>query len=155
LPIFIPPFFLTDAIITGEELGWRGYVLPRLQVRYSALVSSLIVGVIWAIWHIPTFLAPGNTSPLALFMVKIITESVLYTWLYNNTRGSLLLVTLFHTAGNTAGIFLPVATTVAGTNVSTLAIQVALEVLVASVVILTQGPLQLSRTEPNLSLNEI
>jgi membrane protease YdiL (CAAX protease family) len=115
LPIFIPPFFLTDAIITGEELGWRGYVLPRLQVRYSALVSSLIVGVIWAIWHIPTFLAPGNT----------------------------------------AGIFLPVATTVAGTNVSTLAIQVALEVLVASVVILTQGPLQLSRTEPNLSLNDL
>jgi uncharacterized protein len=147
LPAFILPFFLTDAISNGEELGWRGYVLPRLQARHTALVSSLIIGLIWAFWHAPLFLAPDNTSPFPIFMVKIAADSVLYTWLYNNTRGSLLLVTLFHATGNTAGVFLPVATTVAGTNASTLAIQVALEILVATVVVLTQGPAQLSRTQ--------
>lgn len=62
LPIFILPFFLTDTITNGDELGWRGYVLPRLQVRYSALVSSLIVGVIWALWHIAWW--PSRKAPL-------------------------------------------------------------------------------------------
>ena len=104
----------------GEEVGWRGYVLPRLQAKYNALVSSLIVGVIWGLWHIPKFLAPGNTSPFGWFMIKVIADAVLYTWLYNNTKGSLLLATLFHAAGNTAGVFLPVTTTVTGNNVNTL-----------------------------------
>lgn len=147
LPAFILPFFLTDAISNGEELGWRGYVLPRLQARYTALVSSMIIGVIWALWHVPLFLAPDNTGPFPIIAVKIVADSVLYTWLYNNTRGSLLLVTLFHATGNTAGVFLPVASTVAGTNTSTLLIQVALEILVVSVVIVTQGPAQLSHSE--------
>lgn len=147
LPAFILPFFLTDAISNGEELGWRGYVLPRLQARYTALASSLIIGAIWALWHVPLFLAPDSTRPFPIIMVKVVADSVLYTWLYNNTRGSLLLVTLFHATGNTAGVFLPVASTVAGTNTSTLLIQVALEILVAGVVVFTQGPAQLSHSE--------
>ncbi len=147
LPIFVLPFFLTDAITNGEELGWRGFVLPRLQAKHGALTSSLIVGVIWALWHIPLLLAPGNTSPVAFFLVKIIADSVLYTWLYNSTRGSLLLATLFHASGNTSAVFLPVATTIAGANTATLIIQLALEVLVVSVLLFTQGPERLSRTE--------
>lgn len=147
LPVFILPFFVIDVITNGEELGWRGYVLVRLQGKYSALVSSLFVGVVWAAWHIPTFLAPGNTSPFGLFAVKILADAILYTWLYNNTRGSLLIVTIFHSAGNTAGVFLPVATTVAGTNSGTLAIQVFLEILVVIGIIIAQGPRRLSRNE--------
>lgn len=138
------PFFLFDMISNGEELGWRGYVLPRLQARYSALVSSLIVGVIWALWHLPKFMAPGNTNPFGLFAVKLIVESVLYTWLYNSTRGSLLLVTMFHAAGNTAGVFLPVAITTAGFNSGGMVIQLMLEIVVVVVVVVTHGHERLS-----------
>jgi len=146
LPMFILPFFLVDAISNGEEIGWRGYVLPRLQARHNALVASLILGVIWAIWHYPKFMAPGNDSSFGLFFVKIMAEAVLFTWIYNNTRGSLLMTTLFHAASNTAGVFLPIANTVVGSNVSALALQAGLDVLAAIVVVAVCGPANLART---------
>jgi membrane protease YdiL (CAAX protease family) len=148
LLVFIVPFFLFDAIANGEEIGWRGYVLPRLQTKYNALVSSLIVGLIWGIWHFPKFLAPGNDSSFALFMVKVMADAVLYTWLFNNTKGSLLLVTLFHASGNTAGVFLPIANTVTANNMGALLLQVLLEIIVAIVVMIIAGPARLSRREP-------
>ena len=148
LPLLFLPFLLSDAITNGEEMGWRGYVLPRLQAKYNALVSSLILGVIWAFWHLPKFLAPGNTSSFGLFMVRIIAVAVLYTWLYNNAKGSLLLVTLFHAAGNAGGVFLPTATTVSGENTGTFIIQIVLEIIAAVVVIIYAGAERLSRTEP-------
>jgi membrane protease YdiL (CAAX protease family) len=147
LLVFIVPFFLFDAIANGEEIGWRGYVLPRLQTKYNALVSSLIVGLIWGIWHFPKFLAPGNDSSFALFMVKVMADAVLYTWLFNNTKGSLLLVTLFHASGNTAGVFLPIANTVTANNMGALLLQVLLEIIVAIVVMIIAGPARLSRRE--------
>lgn len=147
LPLFVLPYLLFEVFTNAEEIGWRGYALPRLQARHNALVSSLIVGVIWGFWHLPKFLAPGNTSPFIWFMVKVPLEAVLYTWIYNNTKGSLLLTTLFHAAGNTAGAFLPIASTAAGTNLNTLLIVIALEALAAIVVTLASGPAQLSRKE--------
>jgi uncharacterized protein len=85
----------------GEETGWRGFALPRLQRTHSALVASLILSVFWALWHVPLFFALptfmsmgiGGTIGWALFMV---TGSLLLTWLYNSTRGSILIVALFH-----------------------------------------------------------
>ena len=148
LPLFVLPFLLVDIITNGEEIGWRGYVLPRLQRKYSALVSSLIVGVIWALWHLPRFLAPGNSSSFLWFLLKVPVEAVLYTWLYNNTKGSLWLAALFHSAGNTAGVFLPVATTVSGANQGALIIQIVLELLIAIGVTAAAGPERLSRTLP-------
>lgn len=147
LLLFILPFFLVDAISNGEEIGWRGYVLPRLQVKHNALVSSLIVGVIWGFWHFPKFLLPGNDSSFALFMVKTMADAILYTWLFNNTKGSLLLTTLFHASGNTAGVFLPIANTVIGSNLGALVLQVVLEIIAAVVVVRIAGPARLSRTE--------
>jgi len=146
LPMFVAPFFLVDAIANGEEMGWRGYVLPRLQARHNALVASLILGVIWAIWHYPKFMAPGNDSSFGLFFVKIMAEAVLFTWIYNNTRGSLLMTTLFHAAANTAGVFLPIANTAVGSNVNALMIQTGLDVVAAIVVVTFAGPANLSRT---------
>jgi membrane protease YdiL (CAAX protease family) len=135
LPVLILPFFLFDAITNGEEMGWRGYVLPRLQAKHNALVSSLILGVIWGFWHLPKYLMPESTASFGLGMVGILAEAVLYTWLYNNTKGSLLLVTIFHAAGNTAGVFLPMANTVSGDNMAALIIATVLEVLAAVVVV--------------------
>ena len=146
LPMFVAPFFLVDAISNGEEMGWRGYALPRLQARHNALVASLILGVIWAIWHYPKFMAPGNDSSFGLFFVKIMAEAVLFTWIYNNTRGSLLMTTLCHAAANTAGVFLPIANTAVGSHVSTLALQAGLDVVAAIVVVAVAGPTHLSRS---------
>jgi uncharacterized protein len=153
LVLLIGPFFLFDAIANGEEIGWRGYVLPRLQSRYSALASSLIVGVIWGFWHLPKFLSHWDGVEFLFFMVSIVARSVLYTWLFNNTNGSLLMTTLFHASGNTAGILLPVATTAASGNLTISIIQAVLAVIVAAIVILKAGPERLSHSESKQTLN--
>lgn len=148
LPLFIVPFFIFDALTNGEELAWRGYVLPRLQANHSALMASLILGVIWGFWHLPRYLAPGSTGPFGWFLIKTMADVILYTWIYNNTRGSLLLVTILHAAGNTAGVFLPLANTVSGENLNSLLLAIALEIGVAVLVIFLAGPARLSRSEP-------
>jgi len=147
LPFFILPFFITDLISNGEEIGWRGYVLPRLQAKYNALTSTLILGVVWGLWHLPKFLSHWNTTSFAWFMVHILAVAVLLSWLYNNTKGSLLLTSLFHASLNTVGVFLPVANTVSSANMSAYIIIVVIEVLAAIAVILIAGPSQLSRIQ--------
>ena len=148
LPFFILPFFMVDFISNGEEIGWRGYVLPRLQAKYSALTSALILGVIWGFWHLPKYLTHWDTVAFAWFMVHTTVVSVLYTWLYNGTKGSLLLVTLFHAASNATGVFMPMANTVSGENMGAYIIYVLLEVMTAVVIIVVTGPERFSRTEP-------
>lgn len=141
------PWLLFDLLTNGEEMGWRGYVLPRLQARHSALAASLVVGVIWGLWHLPKFLGSGTSSEKSLvwFVVAHLALAILYTWLYNSTRGSLLLVTLFHASGNTAGMFLPVSFAVAGGVKQNLLI--VLTILAAVAVTVAAGPAHLSRTE--------
>jgi membrane protease YdiL (CAAX protease family) len=85
----------------GEETGWRGFVLPRLQARYNALWSSILLSIIWAAWHIPLFLYRPNytgmeLSGIAGWMLSLVTGSILLTWLYNSTAGSILIVSIFH-----------------------------------------------------------
>jgi membrane protease YdiL (CAAX protease family) len=148
LVLLIVPFFLFDALANGEEIAWRGYGLPRLQTKYSALASSLIVGVIWGIWHLPKHLSHWDTTTFVFFMAGITARAVLYTWLYNNTKGSLLLTTIFHASGNTGGILLPVAITATGGNLTVSIIKFLLEALVVVVVTVKSGAARLSRTEP-------
>ena len=104
----------------GEELGWRGFALPRLQQRRTALTSSVLLGLVWGLWHIPLYIVPGTgqyellrtgTSPafaIGGFVGWTIGLSVLFTWLFNQTQGSLIVVILFHAAVNLAA-FLPAA----------------------------------------------
>jgi membrane protease YdiL (CAAX protease family) len=141
-------WFLFEVITNGEEMGWRGYILPRLQAKYNALVASLIVGIIWGAWHLPKFLGIGANSERSFgwFLVFVVAEAVLYTWLYNNTRGSLLLVTIFHASGNTAGAFLPTSFAATGGFMSN--IMILLYILAAIVVTIIAGPERLLRTEP-------
>ncbi len=144
---FVIPFFLIDAIANGEEIGWRGYVLPRLQARYSALAAALITGVIWAVWHTPKFLTHWDWSFFAVYMVSTVARSVLLAWIYNGTRGSLLLVVLAHAAMNTTGIFLPTANTLTTEGLGAFALQAVIEVMIAAVVVRLAGAEHLSRTQ--------
>src|SRR5688500_14452815 len=95
--------FVVFVLIIGEELGWRGYALPRLLARRSALAASLILGVLWGLWHLPTFFVPGAPQhglPITAFLLFTVAYSVLFTWIYLHTGGSVLLATLFHGAIN-------------------------------------------------------
>ena len=147
LPLFILPFFIYDFLTNGEEMGWRGYVLPRLQAKHSALVSSLILGMIWAFWHFPRYLAPGNTGSFALLLVKVLADAVIFTWVYNNTQGSLLLTTILHTAANTAGVFLPIANTQSSENLGTYILAIVFLIVAAITVTLRTDLKQFSRSE--------
>jgi membrane protease YdiL (CAAX protease family) len=85
----------------SEEIGWRGYALGRLQTRWNALTSSLIVGLVWALWHLPLFLMVGTSQyelglPFIGFLVGLMANSILYTCLYNNTKQSLWSAILLH-----------------------------------------------------------
>jgi len=93
----------------AEEAGWRGFALPRLQEKYNALVSSLILGVIWCCWHIPLFFLPGASQqsiPFPIYLMLVVTLGVYFTWLYNNTRGSLIITVLAHFCFNLSGGFI-------------------------------------------------
>ncbi len=99
------PLYLFVGGPLAEEPGWRGFALPRLLVRRGALFSSLLIGAIWACWHLPLFWVPGSGSGSGLvgfiwFFLQLSGWGVLLGWLYINTR-SLLLCVLFHAAGNT------------------------------------------------------
>jgi membrane protease YdiL (CAAX protease family) len=111
-PLAIVPSVLFASLIPFiEELGWRGYVLDRMQSRWSALVSSLILGVVWASWHLPLFFIEGSyqhglgvgTPAFWLFMAGVVPLSIPFTWIYNNTRRSILAVTIFHAMVNFTG----------------------------------------------------
>jgi membrane protease YdiL (CAAX protease family) len=104
----VPLLFVVSVLVNGEELGWRGYALPRLQGKYSALTASLILGVIWSLFHLPIFFTHGGgafgnlaSEPPLGFLVRTTADAVLFTWIYNNTRGSVLLAMVFHAAENT------------------------------------------------------
>jgi membrane protease YdiL (CAAX protease family) len=108
--IFAAPWtiirFARSIILVGplEEFGWRGYVLDRLQERWSTLASSPMLGVIWSLWHLPLFfikdsyqynLGAGSRS-FWRFMIGIIPLTVVFSWIFNNTGRSTLAAMLFH-----------------------------------------------------------
>ena len=111
-PLSIIPSILFASLIPFiEELGWRGYVLDRLQEKRSALVSSLILGIVWSLWHLPMFFVQGSyqaglgvgTLAFWLFIIGVVPLSLPFTWIYNNTGRSTLAVILFHSMVNFTG----------------------------------------------------
>lgn len=115
--MILPLILVTLAVLLviggplAENPGWRGFALPRLQARFGPLSGSLILGGLWSLWHWPLFLIPiANTweGSLLLYFAIGAALAIVFTWVYNNTRGSLLLVTLLHAAVDTATrFFLP------------------------------------------------
>jgi CAAX protease family protein len=102
--------FVVFVLIVGEELGWRGYALPKMLAERSALAASLIVGVLWGVWHLPTFFvlgAPQYGLPFSAFVLLTAAYSVVIGWVFVHARGSVLIASLMHGAINLSqGVFL-------------------------------------------------
>lgn len=151
---FLPPAFLIGLLVGGplnEEVGWRGYALPKLQEGMRALTASLVLGVFWALWHLPLFFVAGTSQadfPFVPFVLWVVALSVLFAWVYNGTGGSLLVVVLAHGAVNfTAGFLFPIFPALAG-GVRPFVIYTALFVVAAALVVLFTGPELFSRKTP-------
>jgi membrane protease YdiL (CAAX protease family) len=107
----------------GEETGWRGYALPHLQRNHSATSATVILAILWACWHLPAFLFRDTYVGMGIlgfpfFALSLLFTTMVFTWLYNGTGGSLLLVVLFHAVFNwlavseVGGIFAPYIMTI-------------------------------------------
>lgn len=106
--------FVLALLLTGgnEELGWRGFMQPRLQRSYSAFTAALLVGVVWTVWHLPmhVFLPElGGGFDMTTLLSRAVTVplAVIYAWLYNETEGSVILAMLFHAGWNNSQLFVP------------------------------------------------
>ena len=88
-----------------EEPAWRGFALPRLQRRMSPLAAAVLLGMVWALWHVPLWFVPGSFQaqlPFVAFVLSTIATSVLMTWLFNRSSGSVLIAAIFHAATDVA-----------------------------------------------------
>lgn len=105
-----PYYILESFILTllfggplGEEIGWRGFLLPRLQKKLNPLFSSIVLGIIWSCWHLPLFFIVGTSQygiPFPFFMMTVIVSTIIITWIFNRTNGSLIFPILLHTCNN-------------------------------------------------------
>jgi membrane protease YdiL (CAAX protease family) len=94
----------------NEEPGWRGYALPVLQREYSALTASVVIGVVWAIWHLPMFVLSNSLyagQPFSLYAPMVVLFSIVMTWFYNSTGGSVPAAMLLHAGVNSANALVP------------------------------------------------
>src|SRR3972149_3804323 len=100
----------------GEEAGWRGFAPPRLQATRSALTATLLLSVPWAVWHVPSLFYLGNIKSLGIllpgFFIGLVVGGIVYTWLFNSTGGSVLMVALLHASLN----FVPASRAGEGAN---------------------------------------
>jgi uncharacterized protein len=110
IPLYLLTALANIVPYVGEEIGWRGYALPRLQARHGPLAAGVLIGLLAGLWHLPAFFIAGHPqygTPIAPFMIWMVALSIVFTWLYNRTGGSLLPVALLHGAINSAGVVFP------------------------------------------------
>ncbi len=154
IPVFLLVFFFS---VLGEEIGWRGFALPWLQKRFNALSSSLILGLIWAVWHLPLFWIPGDFHQqlsIVWFILQTVSITILYTWVFNSTGGNLLLILLLHTSSNTAFGVLPMLPETDGDSSRPAWILNILLIITAVIVILINGPKTLAAKKLDTSPQE-
>lgn len=161
----LPPLFLVKYAVSfvlililggalGEEPGWRGFALPRMQPRYGPLWGTLLLGVLWACWHLPHFLTPAQgggpgtsfatfLTNFPIFLCSVILLAIIFTWVFNHTRGSLFIAILLHASIDTSSGLVPlfpapIMTIMTGTNLAAL---IGFGVPALLIVILTRGRL--------------
>ena len=135
----------------GEEPGWRGYALPRMQPRYGPLWGTLLLGVLWVFWHLPDFLTsaqrggPGMTvagflTNLSIFSVMVVSMAIIFSWVFNHTGGSVFMALLLHASINTFSVVLPLFSAPIVTDTD-LPILIGVLVPALLILILTRGRL--------------
>jgi uncharacterized protein len=132
-PLLILAWLPSSALL--EEFGWRGLALPLLQRRWNALTASVLLGLVWGVWHLPLMVANGE--PPVPYLLLIVPHTILMTWVVNSTRGSMLLAMLFH-----AGLATALTTLYPGSQSM---VEIALTWLVAAAVLVHYGPRDLAR----------
>jgi membrane protease YdiL (CAAX protease family) len=143
--VSLPAVFISMVISNvWEEIGWRGFALPRLQQKPTDLQTALLMGGLWSLWHAPLLLNPA--SPMASLpwggeVIFSLSLTVIYIWLYRNTGGSLFFVTVFHALSNTVAF----ALLDAGVFVSSYPYIVGITAIAAVLILLVYGPQQFSR----------
>jgi membrane protease YdiL (CAAX protease family) len=113
-PVYIMALamLVSTPVQAGEEIGWRGYALPRLAKGVGLPTASILVGIIWATWHLPLFFIPGTDKTgqsFPVYLLSVTALSVTMAWLYWRTDGSLLMTMLMHASANNATILAPAA----------------------------------------------
>jgi membrane protease YdiL (CAAX protease family) len=145
--LYVLSYFLFFLLIGGpfqEEFGWRGYVLDKMQLNWNALESSIILGVIWSLWHLPLFYIDGSPQINQSFInytLALILISIIYTWLYNNSDGSILVVMIFHATYNMSSTIFPLNKTLSGIAYYNILLDV-----VVVIILVAYGPKKLTRS---------
>jgi uncharacterized protein len=142
LPLFLFMFFLGGSV--QEEFGWRGYALPRLLEIQTPFLASLVLGLIWGVWHVPLFFMSGVSQeymPFAAFLPLTIAFSFLFTWAYLRTGMNLFSALLLHTTINTSLNLFPTVELEAGGERSAMVYLLALFSSVALFVVIRERAL--------------
>jgi len=140
LPFFLAvPIFFVIFLTQGlpEEYGWRGFALDRLQLKWNALIASLVLGFIWGLWHLPLHFMIGTTQeviPIYQFILKQMVGAIFFTWIYNNTNHNVFLAILFHSVYNVFGGLVPYWVTNQGRWVN-----FSIELIIAIFIVLIYG----------------
>jgi membrane protease YdiL (CAAX protease family) len=141
----VPTFFIILLLnALPEEYGWRGYALGPMLNRSSAIMASLVLGLLWGLWHLPLHFIEGTVQsaiPVYQFIIQQMVLAVLYTWLFNNTRGAVSVAILFHAVANIVGAAVPYWTTDLGRWIGLAVLAAAM-----AVIVLIWGPQHLSRS---------
>jgi membrane protease YdiL (CAAX protease family) len=112
---YLPALLIFPAFITwGEEPGWRGFALTRIQEKYNPLLASLAVGLLHSLWHLPVYImvsgppamGPFNLGHVLINTIGIMMLTIIWTWVFNNARGSILIAVLLHASSNASSIFI-------------------------------------------------
>lgn len=139
------PLYLGFVLLLGgglEEPGWRGYLLPELQETYSSLTAALLVGIVWAVWHLPLLVVPGAPQyglPVVPYLVQLLALSIVLAWISIGVRGSVLPAMVLHAGGNAIINYYPIGGVAGATSTTGLGLFAATVTAVSLVLIFRDG----------------
>jgi membrane protease YdiL (CAAX protease family) len=145
IPIFIVMFLVGGGL--GEEIGWRGYALDLIQEKQTVLIASLLLFMVWSVWHFPLFFMSGTNQsliPIWLWLLPVLPLSVMLTWVYNNTH-TIFAAAMFHTIGNLSHELFRVVPTETSPNTSGFVILTVLYYVAAIAIVGIYGAKTLRR----------